>query len=70
MNEPEIHEAFVLLRDICDPRGHQLLTALENLLVSETRILDDVVQVTREWEITQRPSANVVPLLRDYSVKA
>ena len=67
MNEPEIREAFVLLHETCDPRGHELLAALENLLITETRILDNVIQATREWRGSKTlPTTNVVPM---HSVK-
>jgi hypothetical protein len=62
MNEPEIRDAFVLLHETCDPRGHELLAALENLLITETRILDNIVQATYEWRTARTLSADVVSL--------
>ena len=61
----EITEAFQLLRDLCDPRGHDLLLTLENLCIVETLALDAVLEVTSQL----RPS-NVVSLIDRYSVKA
>ena len=64
MQPSEIAEAFTLLRQLCDPRGHPLLTALENFCLVESVALEAVLDGLREVQ----PS-NVIPLIRDYSVK-
>ena len=66
MRTHEIHEAFDLLRDLCDPRGHALLKALEQLCIMEALSLDAVLEQLQE--VSQ--SSNVIPLLRDYSARA
>lgn len=58
-----INHAFDLLRKQCDPRGHDLLQALENLLVVENMALDAVIEALGE------PKSNVVSLIDRYSVK-
>lgn len=65
MNETEIKEAFVLLRDLCDPRGHHLLAVLENTLLTEAALLDGFVNMGRLTE----EHANVVPMIDPYSRK-
>lgn len=67
MKSNEIHEAFCTLRQMCDPRGHDILDALENLCVSESVTLDEVIRTATHLKIQ---ATNVIPLIRDYSVKA
>lgn len=58
-----IIQAFDLLRSQCDPRGHALLEALQDLLIVENMALDVVLEAMSE------DRSNVIPLVRDYSVK-
>lgn len=67
--EHEIMNGFDALRKVCDPRGYALLDALERLCVFETRSLDSILVELDHLE-RHVPSTNVVPLIRDYSVKA
>ena len=69
MYETQIRDAFSLLRETCDPRGHSLLTALENLCIVESVAIDGILNISRELrEIEER--SNVVSLIDRYSVKA
>jgi hypothetical protein len=61
-----IAEGFRLLRERCDPRGHDLLRALENLCLCESIALDAVVKAVREPD---EPSNNVVEMIDHYSRK-
>jgi len=60
-----ITNAFDALRGQCDPRAHDLLEALEDLLIVENSALDAVLEVVRE---AQTPS-NVVSMIGRYSEK-
>ena len=59
-----ILEAFALLRKQCDPRGHDLLEALENLVLTEAASLN------RIEEVMEPLRTNVVSMIDRYSVKA
>lgn len=65
MNETEIKEAFSLLRDLCDPRGHSLLAVLESTLLTESALLDGFVNMGKLTE----DRSNVVPMIAPYSRK-
>jgi hypothetical protein len=65
-NTQQIAQGFELLKTQCDPRGHALLDALQSLCIVEAMALDSVlVAMSPEAE-----TSNVIPLVRDYSVKA
>ena len=59
-------EAFRLLREQCDPRGHDLLRALENLCIWESIALDEVLESMQG--LGKAPS-NVVEMNDHYSRK-
>ena len=62
----DVMEAFALLREMCDPRGHNLLTALENLCIVDSVALDGILQAT---ELLLTPPPGVVSRIEDYSVR-
>ena len=69
MHQQQIHEAFALLRETCDPRGHALLDALESLCIVESTAIDGILNISRELVAIEECS-NVIPLIDRYSVKA
>ena len=68
MNTEEIREAFRLLRDLCDARGHPLLDTLEHLCLVESASLELLLCACKP--LISETHSNVIPLIRDYSVKA
>ena len=60
----QLVEGFAALKNQCDPRGHALLDALQNLCIVEAVALDSVLSAMRPDDVT-----DVIPLLRDYSMK-
>jgi hypothetical protein len=65
-NTQQIAQGFDLLRTQCDPRGHALLDALQSLCIVEAMALDSALGAMGETPV----ETNVIPLVRDYSVKA
>jgi len=63
MTVKEITEAFELLRKTCDPRGHAVLRALENLCIVEHVALEGLIAATKS------PDA-IVTRIDNYSKKA
>jgi len=61
----QIAQGFALLREQCDPRGHDLLLALENLCLVESIAIDMLAAAPTEAE---KPT-NVVFLTDRYSMK-
>ena len=61
-----ILEAFALLRKQCDPRGHALLKALEDVCLTESAALERVMDAIAN----PAPVSNVVSMIDRYSVKA
>jgi len=65
----QIAQGFALLREQCDPRGHDLLLALENLCLVESIAID----MLAVGQATPSPEAdalsNVVFLTDRYSMK-
>ena len=60
-------EAFRLLREQCDPRGHDLLRALENLCIWESIALDEVLESMQG--LGSKAPSNVVEMNDYYSRK-
>lgn len=58
----QIADAFDLLRTQCDPRGHALLEAMENLWLVESAALDCILDIPE-------PPSNVVSMIDGYSMK-
>lgn len=59
----EIVAGFDVLREFCDPRGHGVLDALEQLCIVEAAALDAVLEAA-----APEPS-NVVRMIEHYSRK-
>jgi hypothetical protein len=68
-DDAAIHNAFDLLRDTCDPRGLELLEALESLCLTEKKALDAILTAVADSREDEDADANVVPMIQPYSVK-
>jgi hypothetical protein len=62
-DQETIAEAFRLLRELCDPRGHDLLGSLESLCISESIGLDAF------YESFSKPDLSIVTAIDQYSKK-
>jgi hypothetical protein len=58
-----ISQGFNLLRGLCDPRGHDLIDALQDLCILENMALETVLDESRSL------SSNVVSMIGRYSEK-
>lgn len=71
LSPDEITEAFTSLRAMTDPRGHGLLDALERVVRIDALTLE-LVRTAIEMPVDSKdePRSNVVPLIKEWSVKA
>jgi len=53
----QIAEAFELLRSQCDPRGHALLNALENLCLVESYALEMFLLLRRCYDLNKKSNS-------------
>jgi len=60
----DITEAFALLRDLCDPRGHDLLEVLEAVVLTERASLNLLSRTMDEFL-----DVHTVSAISDYSRK-
>jgi len=65
----QIAQGFALLREQCDPRGHDLLLALENLCLVESIAVDMLAAGKAVAPSGEQELSNVVFLTDRYSMK-